>query len=154
MSSWFLSMVSSDGMHQSSPADTCSFHFHKLTVHPFMLLKVLARGTGKNLPYNWASAGIQRGLASVHLIMQSSTLKLILPKWMYSESSSREIEEGRWEEMVKVLQYIACTSEILKRDCWRWQAYFSFILPPRKDASPLCKKSGRLSEVTEVIRTR
>lgn len=46
MSSWFLSVVSSDGMHQSSPADTRSFHFHKLTVPPFLLLRVPARGTG------------------------------------------------------------------------------------------------------------
>lgn len=94
---------------------------------------------GRKILYNWASIEIQRGLGSLHLIVQGSTLKLILPKW----DVFCIFLQGDWGgENTKMLQCFASTLEILNQCSWRWHR----PMPPSSSHQgricPLCEEAG------------
>lgn len=95
---------------------------------------------GRKLPYNWASIDIQRGLGSLYLIMQGSTLKVIFLKWVVFCI----FLQGEWGgENTKVLQNIASNLETLNWCSWRWHRLISPSSSHQGRIRPLRKKAGR-----------
>lgn len=95
--SWCVPKLTCWHLQVSFSQDCASFPSHQGSC--------LQHRDGRKLPYNWASIEIRRGIGSLHLIMQGSTLKMILPKWgMCSVSSSRKTEERRILRCCRILK--------------------------------------------------
>lgn len=94
---------------------------------------------GRKLPCNWVSTEIRRGLGSLHLIMQGSTLK-ILPKWVVSCI----FLQGDWGgKNTKTPHNTASASEMLKQCRWRHHRLISPSSSHQGRIYPWHKEAGR-----------